>query len=109
MLVGYSSGAVFGAALLSVAPERFAGAVLLRPQAISDDFKFPDLKGKPLLVISGLHDDRRQPWHAAQLVDQLAAADASVTHHTLDAGHGWAPEDLDFVLARAWMDEHVPT
>ncbi len=108
LLVGYSSGAIFSTALLSIAPDSFFGAVLLRPQPISDEFSFPDLSGKPILVISGMHDSRRQPWHATQLVEQLVAANALVTHHALDAGHGWAPSDLDFVLTHSWMNEHLP-
>lgn len=108
LLVGYSSGAIFSTALLSAAPDSFVGGVLLRPQPISDEFSFPDLSGKPILIISAAHDARRKPWHATRLAEQLVAANALVTHHTLDAGHEWAPDDLDFVLARLWMDEHFP-
>ncbi|MDK1373485.1 MULTISPECIES: hypothetical protein [unclassified Sinorhizobium] len=109
LVVGYSSGAIFGTALLALAPENFVGAILLRPQPISDDFTFPELSGKPVLIISGLHDNRREPQHASQVADQLIAANAVVTHHALDAGHGWAPNDDDLVLARSWMDEYFPT
>lgn len=33
--VGYSSGAIFAEALLSVAPDKFAGAILMRPEPLS--------------------------------------------------------------------------
>ena len=109
LLVGYSSGAIFGSALLSAAPELFVGAILLRPQPIASDFVFPGLSGKPILVISGAYDSRRDPRHAAHIVGQLAAAQAKVVHHALDTGHGWAPDDRDFVLSRRWMEAHFPT
>jgi phospholipase/carboxylesterase len=109
LVVGYSSGAIFGTALLALAPESFVGAILLRPQPISDDFTFPELSGKLVLIISGLHDNRREPRHASQVAEQLIAANAVVTHHALDAGHGWAPNGDDLVLARSWMDENFPT
>lgn len=109
LVVGYSSGALFGTALLALAPEDFVGAILLRPQPISDDFTFPELSGKPVLIISGLRDNRREPQHASQVAEQLIAANAVVTHHALDSGHGWAANDDDLVLARPWMDENFPT
>lgn len=30
-------------------------------------------------------------------------ADTHVTHHTLEAGHGWAPDNLGLDLASTWM------
>lgn len=108
LVIGYSSGAVFAEALLAVAPHLFAGAVLLRPQPIADDFTFPTLSypvGKPILIISGLQDNRRQPYHAPKLACQLQHAEAVVTHHALEAGHDWASHDRDFSLARTWLDE----
>lgn len=104
LVVGYSSGPLFGTALLALAPENFVGAILLRPQPISDDFTFPELSGKPVLIISGLHDNRREPQHASQVAEQLIAANAVVTHHVLDSGHGWAANDDDSCsLVRGWM------
>ena len=108
LVIGYSSGAVFAEALLAVAPHLFAGTVLLRPQPIADDFTFPTLSypvGKPILIISGLQDNRRQPYHAPKLACQLQHAEAVVTHHALEAGHDWASHDRDFSLARTWLDE----
>lgn len=103
LAVGYSSGAIFAAGQLAVAPRLFVGAILLRPQVIADDFTFPNLSGRPVLIISGLHDNRRQPHHALQLAQQLRKAEANVTHHALEAGHGW--DDRDLALARTWMAE----
>ncbi|WP_337268697.1 alpha/beta hydrolase [Oryzifoliimicrobium ureilyticus] len=101
LAVGYSSGAIFATALLSVSPHLFAGAILLRPQPISDNFEFPDLAAKPVLILSGQHDERRKPHHAIVLAEQLRKAQAKVTHHDLEAGHAWAGADL--TLSRAWL------
>lgn len=101
LIVGFSSGAIFGTALLSVAPELFVGAILLRPQPISEGFSFPDLSGKPVLVISGMQDQRREPYHGLRVTEQLSLAGAAVTHHDLDTGHGLVADDLAF--GRSWM------
>ena len=53
LLVGYSSGAIFAAAMLSVAPERFTGAILLRPEPLSASFAFSKMPAKPILIIAG--------------------------------------------------------
>ncbi|MGL4234885.1 alpha/beta hydrolase [Tabrizicola sp.] len=103
LVVGYSSGAGFAEALLAVRPDVFVGAILLRPEPISARFTFPALHGKPVLVLSGLRDERRRPDDPLQLVAQLSDAGAVVTHHALDAGHGWAPNKADTTLARAWL------
>jgi phospholipase/carboxylesterase len=102
LAIGYSSGAIFATALLATAPQRFAGAILLRPQPISEDFAFPDLSGKPVLILSGLQDIRRQPQHAPELEAQLRRGGAEVTHHALEAGHGLAEDDAR--IAAAWME-----
>jgi phospholipase/carboxylesterase len=103
VIVGYSSGAVFAEALLSVMPDRFAGAILMRPEPLSADFAFPDLTGKPILILAGKHDERRRPADAPLLAAQLDAVRAEVTLHILDSGHGWAPLDEDILLSRAWL------
>jgi phospholipase/carboxylesterase len=103
ILVGYSSGAIFAEALLAVMPQRFAGAILLRPEPLSADFIFPEMVGKPIIVLEGRHDERRRPGDAALLAVQLRSALAEVTLHTLDTGHGWAPHDEDAVLVRSWL------
>jgi phospholipase/carboxylesterase len=105
LLVGYSSGAIYATALLAVAPQCFAGAILLRPQVIRDDFIFPPLPSLPVLILSGLHDARRQPHHAPRLANQLEAAGAVVTHHVLDVGHAIDPGGLDMRLARTWLGD----
>ena len=103
--LGYSSGAIFISALLSIAPERFAGAVLLRPEPLADDFVFPAMVAMPVLILSGKNDDRRKPCAAPRLATQLSDAGSIVTHHALEAGHGWAPNHADAILTRSWLSQ----
>ena len=103
MLVGYSSGAIFSEALLYFEPDRFSGAILLRPEPIATDFRFPDMGCKPILILSGERDERRTAEAAITLKDQLANANAKVTLHNLSAGHGWANNGEDISLSRQWL------
>jgi phospholipase/carboxylesterase len=103
VIAGYSSGALYAEALLSIVPDRFAGAILMRPEPLSPEFAFPDLTGKPILILAGKHDERRRPADAPLLAAQLGAVGAKVTLHILDSGHGWAPLDEDIILSRAWL------
>lgn len=88
---------------MSVMPDRFAGAILLRPEPLAEEFAFPEIQGKPVIILAGRHDERRRPDDATRLAAQLSLARAEVTLHTLDSGHGWAPHDEDVILARSWL------
>lgn len=101
--VGYSSGAIFAEALLSVAPEKLAGAILMRPEPLSPNFTFPAMSTKPVLIVAGQHDERRQPDDAAMLAEQLRRAGAWVSLHVINAEHGWARDNADLKLARSWL------
>jgi phospholipase/carboxylesterase len=103
VIVGYSSGAIFAVALMSVMPGRFSGAVLLRPEPLAKEFTFRDMPGMPVIILAGRHDERRQSDDAARLAAQLGSAGAKVKLHTLDTGHGWATQDEDAVLVRSWF------
>ena len=101
--VGYSSGAIFTEALLSVAPERLAGAILMRPEPLSPNFTFPAMSAKPVLIVAGQHDERRKPDDASILAEQLTRAGAWVSLHIINATHGWASNNADAMLARSWL------
>ncbi len=103
IVVGYSSGAIFAQALLSVVPDRFAGAVLMRPEPLSPNFRFSEMSAKPILIVAGEHDERRRHDDAAVLAEQLDQAGAFVSLHVIDAGHGWARHHADLALARSWL------
>lgn len=101
--VGYSSGAIFAEALLSVVPQRFAGAILMRPEPLSRNFSFSEMSAKPILIVAGEHDEHRRHDDAAVLAEQLNQAGAFVSLHVIDAGHGWARHNADVALARSWL------
>ena len=103
IMVGYSSGAIFAEALLSVLPKRFTGAILMRPEPLSANFRFPGMPEKPILIVAGTHDERRRQDDAAVLTEQLVNAGAVVSLHVIDAGHGWARHNADLTLARSWL------
>jgi phospholipase/carboxylesterase len=103
ILVGYSSGAIFAEALLTVAPHRFAGAVLMRPEPLSPNFSFSEMPAKPILIVAGKHDERRRHNDAAVLSQQFKKAGAVVSLHVIDADHGWARHNADVRLARSWL------
>src|ERR1700693_6385261 len=58
--LGFSNGANIAAAMLLLRPETLAGAVLLRPMAPLEPATPPDLKGVPVLMLSG-GDDPMSP------------------------------------------------
>lgn len=101
--VGYSSGAIFAEALLAVAPDMFAAAILLRPEPLASGFCFPRMSAKPILIVAGKRDERRLNNDASVLAEQLHEAGAGVSLHVIDAGHGWAQDDKDIVVARSWL------
>lgn len=103
VIVGYSSGAIFAEALLTVKHSAFAGALLLRPEPLDQEFAFPIMEGKPILILAGRHDERRRTDDAPRLAVQFRTAQADVILHILDAGHGWAPNNEDTTLARTWF------
>lgn len=61
LLVGYSSGAIYSIALLAAAPGEFVGAILLRPEPVALELEGFVLDKKPVLLISGEHDQRCEP------------------------------------------------
>jgi phospholipase/carboxylesterase len=99
--VGFSNGANIAAALLLTQPGVLAGAVLLRAMVPLSEPPAIDLKGKPVLILSGAADPIVPAANAAKLAAQLSQAGAEVTHRTLPAGHQLSQADVD--LARDWL------
>ncbi|WP_319530312.1 alpha/beta hydrolase [uncultured Cohaesibacter sp.] len=104
VLIGYSSGAIMAAAILWHYRDLIAGAVLLRPQSPSMERPAP-LKGLPVLMLSGLWDERRDADASLHLEIQLEQARAKVTHVTLRTGHGEAEDGSDFSVTKRWLEE----
>jgi phospholipase/carboxylesterase len=99
--VGFSNGANIAAALLLTQPGVLAGAVLLRAMVPLSEPPAIDLKGKPVLILSGAADPIVPAANAAKLAAQLSQAGAEVTHRTLPAGHQLSQADVS--LARDWL------
>ncbi|MEN3286766.1 MAG: phospholipase/carboxylesterase [Bradyrhizobium sp.] len=99
--VGFSNGANIAAALLLTQPGVLAGAVLLRAMVPLSEPPAIDLKGNPVLILSGAADPIVPAANAAKLAAQLSQAGAEVTHRTLPAGHQLSQADVN--LARDWL------
>jgi phospholipase/carboxylesterase len=101
LVLGYSNGAIMGAALLMADPPLLAGAILLRP--LRPPMNAPELRidGFPVLIIDGEHDERRSPGDGLALADQLRRLGADVTHRVLATGH--ALIDADRMMVREWL------
>ena len=99
--LGFSNGANIAAALLWLAPQALAGAVLMRAMVPLSTPPEADLAGTPVLILSGAMDPIVPAENATGLAAQLQAAGAAVTHETLPAGHALSQADVN--LARAWL------
>lgn len=101
--VGFSNGAVMAAALAMTHPDLLRAAVLLRPLTPFIDRTGPGLAGLPVLILDGLHDERRSPGDGRHLAHQLRRSGAQVTHHQLPVGHAITADDRR--IARRWLEE----
>ncbi|WP_447925521.1 alpha/beta hydrolase [Georgenia muralis] len=100
--VGFSNGAIMAAALAITHPELLRAAVLLRPQTPFSDDTWGGLNGLPVLILDGVHDERRSPGDGRHLAQRLRQAGAQVTHHELPVGHAITADDRR--LARLWLE-----
>jgi phospholipase/carboxylesterase len=103
--VGYSNGANMATSLLLLRHEALAGAILLRAAQITlSDFRLPDLRGKPVLVLSGADDPTILPERFAWLVASLRSYGASLETATVSAGHELSLADV--TVARRWIQSN---
>jgi phospholipase/carboxylesterase len=100
--VGYSNGANIAAAMLYLAPEALAGAVLLRAMVPLSTKPALDLAGKPVLIVSGAMDPIAIPENAARLASALRGAGAELQHKILPSGHELSQNDV--TIARGWLE-----
>jgi phospholipase/carboxylesterase len=103
--LGFSNGANIAAAMLLLRPEVLAGAVLIRPVAPLEPETPPNLKGVPVLMLSGGADPMSPPASRARLENLLREAGADVRHETVPAGHGLVAEDL--AIAEKWLSARM--
>jgi phospholipase/carboxylesterase len=98
--LGYSNGANIAWNLLLNEPGLLAGAILLRAMLPFDPRPLPDLRGAPVLLIAGTHDELIPVERAGLLAALLGEAGADVTYEVLRAPHGLTEHDLR--LAKEW-------
>ena len=101
--LGFSNGANIAAAMLLLRPEALAGAVLLRAMVPLGDPPAADLRGKPVLLLSGGMDPIVPADNAARLAEMLGEAGAEVQHRVLPLGHGLSQADV--AAASAWIGD----
>jgi phospholipase/carboxylesterase len=99
--LGYSNGANIAWSLLLKEPGLLAGAILLRAMLPFDPRPLPDLRGIPVLLIAGSHDELIPVERAGLLAALLGEAGADVTYEVLRAPHGLTEQDL--TLASEWL------
>jgi phospholipase/carboxylesterase len=102
LAVGYSNGANIAGSLLLLRPGSLAGAVLLRPMVPIVPEPLPDLKGVPVLVVSGRYDPIIPVDEALQLVTILRDTGAEVNFSLENAGHGLTGGTMGIV--RRWLE-----
>jgi phospholipase/carboxylesterase len=103
--LGYSNGANIAAAILLLRPQVLAGAILLRATVPLSQTPPVDLKGKPVLIASGMSDPLMPLERAKQLASLLQQQGAIVEHRTLPTGHQLSQADV--TVAQAWMQTHA--
>ncbi|WP_342235903.1 alpha/beta hydrolase [Inquilinus sp. OTU3971] len=101
--LGFSNGANIAAAVLQLRPEALAGAILLRAMVPLGDPPPVELRGKPVLLLSGQLDPIVPADNAARLAGLLRDSGAAVRHRVLPSGHGLSQADV--ATASAWLRE----
>lgn len=101
--VGYSNGANIATSMMWLTPHLMQRAVLFRAMIpfVNAPEKRPDLHGKQVLLLSGLHDPLIPPDHVEGLRERFIAYGADVTLELQNAGHGLLP--TEFELAKQWL------
>lgn len=100
--VGFSNGAIMAAALAITYPDLLKAAVLLRPLTPFIDNTRGVPNGLPVLILDGLHDERRSSGDGRRLARRLRQSGAQVTHHELPVGHAITADDRR--IAHQWLE-----
>lgn len=99
--VGFSNGANIAAATLLLRPDTLAGAVLLRATMPLSQPPAADLRGKPVLILSGAMDHMTPAANSQRLAATFKTYGADVEHRSLPAGHGLSQADI--ALTKEWL------
>lgn len=98
---GYSNGANIAASLLLLEPGTLRTAVLFRPMVPLVPAKLPNLDGVNVLICGGKRDEVVAPEEAVRLAELLQEANAAVSIHWSEAGHGLTSQEI--AQARDWL------
>ena len=101
MIVGYSNGANMGTGLLQIAPELFAGGVLIRAMWSLALQPLPSLSGQHILLLKGMFDQMTPSEQVNRLEAFLTSCGAAVTTALVSASHGVSEEDIEH--ASDWL------
>jgi phospholipase/carboxylesterase len=101
--VGYSNGANIAGSLLLLRPQTLAGAILLRPMVPIVPEPLPELRGVPVLVVSGRYDPIVPADEVLELVGLLRKAGAEVDESLEQTGHGLTKATAEIV--RRWLEK----
>ena len=99
--VGFSNGANIAASLLLMKPQVMAGAVLFRPMLPFVPKPLPDLSGKKVVILSGMHDPIVSKEQAESLFSLLKNADAEVEMQWHADVHELSQNDV--LVAQKWL------
>jgi len=101
--VGYSNGANIAAGMLLLTPGRLAAAVLLRAMVPLVPEELPDLRGLPVILVSGRADPIVPVENVERLEAMLRGAGADLAMQWSLAGHQLTAAELEAV--RVWLAE----
>jgi phospholipase/carboxylesterase len=104
-LAGFSQGGIMSLATMLTAPDKLAGAVCMSgrllmevlPQAAPPD----RLRGKPVLIVHGTHDEKLGPEYGRAAHEKLLTFPLEVTYQEFPMTHTTTAESVAFVSS--WL------
>lgn len=110
-LAGFSQGGIVALAALLTAPEKIAGVVCmsgrLLPEALPAAADEDRLRGKPTLIIHGVHDETLSIEYGRRAAGTLTEMHLAVEYRELDLGH--ATSDESIAIASRWLSDRLGT
>jgi phospholipase/carboxylesterase len=108
-VAGFSQGGIVALAALLTAPEKIAGVVCmsgrLLPEALPAAAPPDRLRGKPALIIHGVHDATLPVDYGRRAAATLRELHLATDYRELDLGH--ATSDESIAIASSWLTERL--
>ena len=106
---GFSQGGIMSLASILTDPARIAGAVCMSGRLLPEVLPFAAsgeaLRGKPVLIVHGVMDDKLGIHFARDARERLAGFPLDLTYRELAMGHTVTDESLH--LASRWLTERL--